>query len=74
MKSGMSLEEVSAAVVESYVHLRPSTSSHSNTNCVYNYACEFLTLGLLWLIYYDAIKEGDGLRIMKLFKYFLLIF
>lgn len=45
-----------------------------NTDLVQLYACELLTLGLVWLNYYDAIKEGDGERIMRIWKYLLIAF
>lgn len=33
-----------------------------------------MTLGLVWWNYYDAIKEGDGLRVMRIWKYLMVIF
>ena len=45
-----------------------------DTDNVYNYACEVLSLGLLYLEYKDAIREGDGERVMKIWKYLLLLF
>lgn len=41
---------------------------------VYAYSCETLTLGLLFLEFKDGIREGDGNRAMRVWKYFLLIF
>ena len=41
---------------------------------VHLYACETLTLGLLWWGFYDAIKEGDGERILRYWKFLLIIF
>lgn len=38
------------------------------------YAREVLSLGLLYMEYCDAIREGDGLRIVQCWKYMLLIF
>ena len=46
----------------------------SNGDAVYNYACEVMTLGLLWNCYHDAIREGDGDRIMLIWKFLLLVF
>ena len=36
---------------------------------VYGYACEVLSLALIWHSYHDAVKEGNGER-----EYLLLIF
>ena len=38
------------------------------------YATEVLTLGLLWHSFHDAIKEGDGDRIIRNWKFNLLAF
>ena len=36
--------------------------------------CEVMTLGLLWRNYYDSVREGDGKRLLSIWKYLLLIF
>ena len=41
---------------------------------VFRYACELLTLGLIYSEYSDAIKEGDGQRVFRCFKYMLPLF
>ena len=41
---------------------------------VHTYACEVLTLGLLLIEFNDAVREGDGTRIIRCWRYFLLLF
>ena len=41
---------------------------------VYSYATDFLTLGLLWHGYHDAVRTGDGNRIMTYWKLLTFIF
>ncbi len=41
---------------------------------IYAYGCEVLTLGLLWHCFHDAIKEGDGDRVMLVWKFLLIVF
>lgn len=41
---------------------------------VYVYATEFLTLGLLWHGFHDSIKEGDSERILRYWKFLLVVF
>ena len=41
---------------------------------VHAYACEVLSLGLMLMEFNDAIKEGDGTRIIRCWRYFLLLF
>ena len=38
------------------------------------YALQVLNLGLLWHAFNDAVKEGDGDRILTYYKFFLLVF
>jgi L1 cell adhesion molecule like protein len=38
------------------------------------YAKELLSLGLLYMEYCDSIREGDGLRILRCWRYMLLLF
>ena len=39
-----------------------------------NYARELLTLGLIWLQFYDAVKEGDDDRILLAWKIMIPLF
>lgn len=41
---------------------------------VHHYAAELLSLGLLWHAFHDAVKEGDGERIFRYWKFMLVIF
>ena len=41
---------------------------------VCEYARDVLTLGLLYMEFADAIREGDGGRILRCWRYFLLLF
>lgn len=41
---------------------------------IYIYGTEVLTLGLLWLGFNDAIKEGDGDKVFVYWKFLLLVF
>jgi hypothetical protein len=41
---------------------------------MFNYQCSLLQYGLLYLNFKDAIAEGDGSRIMRIWKFFLLYF
>ena len=41
---------------------------------VLEYACDVLTLGLLYMEFVDAVRGGDGERILLCWRYFLLLF
>lgn len=40
----------------------------------FNYACTRLSLGMLLFNFEDAVKEGDGKRVMRCWKFMMLIF
>ena len=45
-----------------------------NSDDAYNYQCNLLDQGLLYMNFVDAIAEGDGNRIIRCWKYLLLHF
>ena len=53
----------------------PSTCSASHDqDCVFNYTRHFISIGCFYLNFKDAIKEGDGERILECWHYLLPIF
>ena len=61
-----------------HVHLGTSLQSHphshSSTDGVLSYAKEVLSLLLLWAKFEDAVKEGDGHRVIRCWKFLLPLF
>ena len=51
-----------------------STTSTREQDHVYNYAKHVLTLGLVHMCFVDAVREGDGDRVLALWKVFLCLF
>ena len=75
------LNDNASSVVNKYVHLstifKESESDKSISKVstsAYDYACEALTLGLLIFDFKDAIREGDGGRVLSVWKYLFLLF
>ncbi len=52
----------------------PKPAKHSPDDHVQEYAKEVLTMGLFYLEYHDAIREGDGERVLRCWKFLLLFF
>ena len=50
------------------------TNTTTNVDGVYVYATDLLSLGLVWHGFHDAIREGDGNRILRYWKILLVIF
>ena len=64
---------VSQTLVSEFVYL----NSEKGTECsdsVFGYACQLLTLGLFYREFCDSIREGDGHRVLRCWRYLLLIF
>jgi len=74
----LTLAELSKAIVEKFVKITlpsPSSPSTSTSNDkVFLYATEVLTLGLIWENFHDATREEDGERLVRIWKFFMLIF
>lgn len=71
------LYDVASQVVEGYIDLSTrfaETKRRPSADGVHAYACETLSLGLLYLEFKDSIKENDGDRILVVWQYFLLLF
>ncbi|KAL5475266.1 hypothetical protein EMCRGX_G027343 [Ephydatia muelleri] len=68
------LQGLSRVILSSEDHLTTLTSSTKSTDRVQEYAMETLSLGLLLLEFKDAVREGDGTRVIRCWKYFLIIF
>ena len=73
-----SLMEVTEQVVNTHfdlsVQFADKDNIDTNSDTVYSYASEIFSLGLLYLELKDAIKEGDGNRVFRVWKFLFLIF
>ena len=68
---------ISSAIVEKYVDLDTQFAAATNNSMEgtrYSYGCETLSLMLLLMEFKDAIREGDGNRVMAVWKYLFLLF
>ena len=66
------------SIVDQFATFPVPGDSHSKVNnnpdTVNGYACEVLNLGLFYLEYADAVKEGDGNRVLRCWHYLLPLF
>ena len=68
---------VSTSIVKSFVKFNYRETQPGSDLCddgIMLYACDLLTTGLFWLLFVDAIHEGDGERVMLCWKFLLIIF
>jgi len=69
--------KLAKSIVERFVRFDLPSSSSAPEECtdkVYLYATEVLTLGLLWHNFHDSTREGDGDRILRCWKFNLLLY
>lgn len=70
------LTDVSRALVDKFVNLDTVFAEQvkeAEDSTVFDYTCQVITLGLLYLNFKDAVREGDGDRDITVWKYFMLI-
>ena len=73
------VSELADKILVNFVHLSPLPESKAGTSTppddgVQFYAVEVLSLSLIWHGFHDAIREGDGERIMRYWKLLLILF
>ena len=71
------VDSLSKNIVDQFVRINAPSASPPLDDCtdkVCLYAMEVLTLGLLWHNFHDSIREGDGDRILRMWKCNLLAF
>ena len=62
-------------IVDQFVDVSyPTPSTEKDDDHVRAYAKEVLSLGLLYMEFVDGIREGDGNRILRCWRYFLPLF
>jgi len=67
------VESLAKEIVVRFISFDPDINDTTGDQ-VHQYALQVLNLGLLWHGFNDAIKEGDGNRILTYYKLFLLVF
>lgn len=70
------LSQISHKVVDTYVNFKFDFKSppEPSSDGVYAYGVEMLSLGLFYMLFKDAIKEGNGEQVLRCWKYFIPIF
>ena len=68
------LDAVCSEIVDLFVDFSFLKEITIGKDCVFSYGNKFLGLGCFYLEYQDAIQEGDGLRVLRCWRYLLPIF
>lgn len=68
------LEAVCTDLVDRFTTVEFNKSYKNPTDNVYAYAKQVLSLGCIYLEYSDAIREGDGDRVLRCLRYLLPMF
>ena len=70
------LHAISKRIVEKFVNFSFNTPSDVSLRKdeIQHYACQLLSIGCFYLAYKDAIKEGDGQRVLECWQYSLPVF
>ena len=71
------LYSITSSIIDEYVDLSlfdEDETRGQSSDSVYEYAKDVINLGLLYMELIDAIKEGDGTRVLRWWKYAMVIF
>ena len=72
------IKQLAELVVQTFIapffFANEDQSSDSSADHVRNYTCDFLVHALLWYNFKDAIKEGDGLAVLQMWRVLMVIF
>lgn len=64
---------IAAIIINQFVSIGETFKSNKSDE-LHLYTTELFTLALVWHCYHDAIKEGDGDRVIDIWKFLLIIF
>ena len=65
-----SVQELSELIIQKYANIDKVVKQDDD---LHFYVTELLTLTLIWHNYHDSVREGDGDRVMMLWKFLLVI-
>lgn len=68
------IESAASVIVEEYVKLSYPTCLPKKPDHIKEYAKDVLTMGLFYMEFQDAIREGDGKRVLICWKFLMLIY
>lgn len=68
------LNRVVSNILDTFTSISYNISTPVDEDKVFGYARQLLTIGSLYLELQDSIKEGDGLRVLRCYRYLLPIF
>ena len=68
------LTKLSQRVVEKFIQSSYNNPVEPSRDGVYEYTKNLLSIGCLYLLFKDAIKEGDGMRVLDYYRYLMPIF
>ena len=70
------LQQIVNEIVRKFVDIEVKFNCRESTEAdkVQSYACELLSQGLLYMEFSDSIREADGFRVLRCWRYLMLIF
>ena len=68
------LMDISKMIVKTFIDLSFNNIIAASSDGVYEYSKNLMKIGCFYLLFNDAIKEGDGKRVLDYYRYLLPIF
>ena len=68
------LRQLTGSVIASFTDLKYHHDGNASTDAVFEHSRQLLSIGLFYMYFRDAIKEGDGNRVVRCWRYMLPMF
>ncbi|KAL5502833.1 hypothetical protein EMCRGX_G009668 [Ephydatia muelleri] len=69
------LESLVVSICSKFINISyPYRDYKDSSDHILKYTMEVMSLGLLYLEFKDAVREGDGFRVLRCWKFFFLLF
>ena len=68
------LDSLVKSICRKFINISYPYRADDGSDHVLKYATEVMSLGLLYLEFKDAVREGDGPRVLRCWKFFFLLF
>ncbi|XP_019861291.1 PREDICTED: uncharacterized protein LOC109589693 [Amphimedon queenslandica] len=68
------MDSILTKIVHKFLDVGYNESSADSADGVFTYVKQLMSMGSLYLEFSDAVKEGDGDRVLRCWRYFLIIF
>lgn len=68
------LDSILTTIIDKFVDVKYNSEPMSSKDVVFSYAKQLISIGCLYMEFADGVKEGDGERVLRCWRYFMVAF